>query len=152
MTQNDLIAICLRCDRRDGAACRENGRTIFTNTARLGCPLEKFGKPEFDPGSPAAPLPVDTAALWRELHGRAFLPELDLSKEPAWVTNDWTPRIPNFGCKCREEWATILAAYPPRFGNRDEYFSWGVTAHNMVNIKLGKRVWPVSEARKLYER
>jgi len=85
--------------------------------------------------------------LWKELHTRAL--KFKGVNDTIFLLN-FARRIPRYtkGCKCKEFWSKWIKDNPPDYKN---YFDWTVKAHNAVNKKLGKTVYSVEEARKLYE-
>jgi hypothetical protein len=64
--------------------------------------------------------------------------------DTAWLAG-FTRRVP---CgDCRRHWQAHLAGNPPDWAN---YFAWSVTAHNAVNLLLGKPEMPLASARMHY--
>jgi hypothetical protein len=87
-------------------------------------------------------------AMWAELHRRAASTDpLDADAERVWI-DDFTKRVP---CgECKQHWRMLLKEVPPDLSSRDAYFAWGVTAHNAINVRLGKPQVSVDEARRLW--
>lgn len=80
-------------------------------------------------------------ALWAELHTYAWAfpaqPSAgDLRGARAWLA-EFTARLP-FGCACRREWSTMVAAVPPPLHSGTAFYWWTVAAHDAVNQRLGK--------------
>lgn len=151
---------CSTCPNLAGAKClaaQGIANDIFGIVAIRGCPLNLF-PPIAKPGPP--PAPVDTAELWREWHRRPFLPDLDLTKEPAWF-EAWLARVPEFGCACQSKFREIIRARPPEWvmwaksdAGREMYFAYTVSRHNEVSVSLDppRLVMGVDAARELYQR
>jgi len=70
---------------------------------------------------------------WVPLHQYAVdhANDWDANRAQAWFV-DWCKRIPG-GCDCERKWAKYCDSNPPRFSNPDEFFGWGVEAHNYVS-------------------
>ena len=87
--------------------------------------------------------------LWTELHTRA----LNFIDDDTNYLYNFAQRIPKYtrkDCKCKDHWRIIFGQNPPTYG--DNYFSWTVKVHNLINKKLGKAIITEKEARKLYEK
>lgn len=84
--------------------------------------------------------------LWKQLHTQAY--NHNGTDDSAFIAN-FGKQIPRFmtGCPCNEFWNKWIKENPPRYGV-NEYFEWTVKAHNAVNIKLGKPVMSLEDARK----
>jgi hypothetical protein len=77
--------------------------------------------------------------MWRELHEYA-LTVTDLATAVVWLEG-FATRI---GCgKCQSHWRELVKANPPTL----PLFDWTVARHNDVNLRLGKSVMRVEEAR-----
>jgi Erv1 / Alr family len=83
-------------------------------------------------------------SLWIDLHKWALTekPERDSLAE-------WEKRVrKQLGtCTCFNHWLRLKEKYPVDW---DNLFEWTVTAHNLVNERLGKPQLAIDEARKLY--
>lgn len=86
--------------------------------------------------------------LWKELHIRALRFDKSKQKDDHEFLKIWADKIPKGSCKCQDSWESWIKICPPDFTSRDSYFAWTVKSHNMVNMKLYKRIWSVAEAKK----
>lgn len=84
--------------------------------------------------------------LWNELHRQAY--NHNGTDDSAFIAK-FGKQIPRFmtGCPCNEFWNKWIKENPPRYGV-GEYFEWTVKCHNAVNIKLGKPIMSLEDARK----
>lgn len=73
---------------------------------------------------------------WNKLH-RYRLDPWDSQQAKEFYIG-WQKSIPNYGCSCSSDWATLEKKHPPVFDTYDEFFYWGVDRHNDVNKRLGK--------------
>lgn len=134
------IDICGECELRKGSNCTApGGVNVFVHANGIGCPVKKYG-----PQTYMQPAPVDTAAMWRELHSWTEPTPQKLA--------EWTARVPATECSCRENWGKILAMWPADFSSPDNFFQWTVRVHNLVNAKLGKPILSLAEARRIHGR
>lgn len=76
---------------------------------------------------------------WKVLHGK-----IDPSEK--WYYETWIPLIPSQGCNCNSQWSEITKYYPPDFRSPVKFHWWAINAHNLVNEKLGKPLWPNCES------
>ena len=90
-----------------------------------------------------------SAELWRELHLNAL--HYKGTDDSTYLT-DFGKKIPRYakGCMCREHWYGWVRLNPAVYIPEGSYFEWTVRSHNNVNIKLGKPVMDVDDAKKLY--
>ena len=86
--------------------------------------------------------------LWKELHIRALKFDKTKQKDDNEFLKAWANKIPKGSCKCQDSWGSWIKICPPDFTSRDSYFAWTVKSHNMVNMKLYKKIWSVAEAKK----
>ncbi len=78
----------------------------------------------------ARPHQVKGRKLWAELHSKQ-------NPTPEWFES-WLSRVPSFGCSCQQNFRGYVKDNPPDF---DDFYRWGVDAHNWVNLKLNKPIW-----------
>lgn len=81
--------------------------------------------------------------LWAELHRRALTtnPGAD---DSAWL-EQFARRLP---CgECRQHWHDMVRRAPPVWAG---YFRWTVDRHNEVNVRLGKPLLTLEQARALW--
>ena len=80
-------------------------------------------------------------AFWRLLHTK----RIEEEKQPG----QWLRRFhERLDCPiCRNHFGTLIEEIPPRY---DDWLSWSVSIHNIVNRSLGKRTWDLEEAREFY--
>lgn len=98
--------------------------------------IKRTTKPAKFASYPTAP------ALWKKLHLRAI--EKEGTEDGKWLA-DFAKEIP---CgECVRHWREFLANEPPNF---TAYFAWTVLAHNGINLRLGKPILSVDQARALY--
>lgn len=76
---------------------------------------------------------------WRTLHGK-----IDPSEK--WYYETWMPLIPSHGCNCNAHWSEITQYLPPDFRSPVKFHWWAINAHNLVNERLGKPIWPNCES------
>lgn len=81
-------------------------------------------------------------ALWLELHGRPA--QLSCKGCEGWWLKEFNTRI--ICGECKAHWIAWLRDNPPDFGSKEAYFRWTVSAHNMVNQRLGKSEASVEDA------
>jgi len=78
---------------------------------------------------------------WAELHGFATSCKLDnvndMMTARAWM-DAFTLRVPDYGCKCRAGWRSILGAHPPDLSSTSAFSMWTRHVHDAVNKKLGR--------------
>lgn len=84
---------------------------------------------------------VEGPRMWGELHRRAL--------SVGGADSTW---LQNFGAsipcgECRAHWTAAVIENPPQW---DGYFEWTVFMHNAVNVRLGKPIVTVEEARSLW--
>jgi hypothetical protein len=157
------IHLCQGCPHRQQRCagpcpCTIDGRDILDHAAAGDCPKGYFGAPgEMPPrgARPPGPQPAELLAelnrplreLWAEIHNRPRAMK-DAAAELSFL-NDLVPaRLP---CgECRREWIAAMNRTPKDFSNPETYFAWTVDRHNEVNVRLGKPVVPLAEARCLY--
>lgn len=72
---------------------------------------------------------------WKELHTRAK--EKEGQNDQAWL-NQFAHSIPGNGCACKGSFLLLIKQNPPDWNN---YYSWTVKIHNLINKKLGKPEW-----------
>lgn len=89
-------------------------------------------------------------SLWCELHRFPFSEAWACQSRCQWWA-DWQSRIPNINCDCRRHWRELVEKMPPNFSSPAAFFAWSVSAHNVVNARLGKPVMSLEEARCLYD-
>lgn len=90
--------------------------------------------------------------LWRELHEFAIVATDDQwAKREQWF-DDWLSRVPQFGCDCQLHFKDLIKGLPPDFGDRMAFVRWTVHAHNVVNVRLGKKQLSVNDALAMYVR
>jgi hypothetical protein len=75
--------------------------------------------------------------LWARLHNATGITQ-------AWL-DAFTAEIPCGTCK--DHWRAMMQATPPPLGDDAAMFAWGVDRHNEVNVRLGKAVMTLGEAR-----
>lgn len=76
-------------------------------------------------------------ALWKELHDKAA-EDSDPYALRDWF-NNWTNRIPDFGCRCRSNALALLHEMPPPFDGA--FKQWTINFHDAINVRLGKKKW-----------
>lgn len=84
--------------------------------------------------------------IWKKLHSYKYINE----KEAKEFFDTWQLMVPSFGCSCKMDWTKIVNDLPPNFSSAKEFFKWGVEAHNRVNMKLGKPIFPYDQALLVY--
>lgn len=95
---------------------------------------------------PSLIIKKEGAGLWAELHKRA----LAHNGEQDWVwLNQWTERIPSYGCACKSNWKNLMKQYPPQW---NDYFFWSVTMHSKVSESIGKMSLTVQQARQIWDK
>jgi hypothetical protein len=103
-----------------------------------------------NPSMPGAPFPADGPALWAGLHLMALLVDKPGTAHQKHARRDLLPYLrtgfaESLPCgACRQDWLRMLADTPPDFG---KFFEWTVNRHNEVNLRLGKPVISVKQAR-----
>jgi len=65
----------------------------------------------------------------------------------SWVAN----HIPK-GCGCSKSATTLFDLCPPRYDSPEEWFTWTVEFHNLVNKKLGKPIFSIDDAIAIWQR
>jgi hypothetical protein len=82
---------------------------------------------------------------WKELHTRGLV-DLPMDNEGRW----FSAYVAGLPCtKCRQHFEQFLAAHPPDFKSRHDFFAWTVEAHNFVNEATGHPRLNIDEARKV---
>ncbi len=113
------------------------------------CPVEKF--PAAGPEDFASP--HDIAAIAQGLNQNALFHALwDEIHNPAreWTPKWWTSvimRLPSGRCDCKRHAKAYADANPIPFGDDAACWNWGIEFHNSVNVRLGRPVLTVEEAR-----
>lgn len=79
--------------------------------------------------------PVWGPPLWNRLHRGAL--NLETTEKRAALLREITSSIPPL-CGCRNHWQSILEEHPAQLSTAEDFFSWTVLAHNLVNRKLHK--------------
>ena len=74
-----------------------------------------------------------------------------LGCDPQWHEL-WELLIPRGSCSCSDDYAKLKEENPPDFSSPEKYFLWGHRIHNLVNMKLEKRLLTIAEAVKLWGR
>ena len=78
---------------------------------------------------------------WEELHGFAMDCKLDTADDRltarAWL-DDFTLRVPDYGCACRAGWRSIIGRHPPDLSSIAAFSMWTRHVHDAVNRKLGR--------------
>lgn len=97
------------------------------------------GSPPVKDGSWGAP-------LWRLLHESA-LTLATLDERTAFLAQ-FQARLP---CgSCRRDWSAWALAHPWDLTSREAFFADTVAAHDAVNVRLGRPVFGLADARALY--
>jgi hypothetical protein len=115
------------------------------NKVDFKCP---FGVP-WDSSDKPAPAPA-RVAKWGELHRFAAAYNGDEKAAKTWLAI-FTLSVGDFGCPCKQHWQKFLKTFPPVFTSRRALFLWTWAAHNAVNERLGKPIFPLKDADRKYE-
>lgn len=83
---------------------------------------------------------------WEQLHSYKYQSE----EETKFFYEFWVLTIPSFGCSCKSHWNEVTKDLPPDFSSAENFFRWGVEAHNRVNLMLGKPQFSYEEAKVVY--
>lgn len=88
---------------------------------------------------------------WDELHHYAVA-RWSGSEDARLFYAGWEDRLRRIlGCSfCVQEWRRITRRFRPDFSSCCAMFGWSWKAHNEVNRRLGKRIFPLEEARRRY--
>jgi hypothetical protein len=157
------ISLCLKCPHRQQVCggpcpCLVDGRDIIDHATAGDCPKGYFAEPEKMPPRAAVtppPLPPELAAianrsyheLWADIHSRPKAMR-DPAEEMKYLRESVAARLP---CgECKTEWLAALKRTPPDLSSPEAYFAWTVARHNEVNVRKGKPVVSLDEARCLY--
>jgi hypothetical protein len=85
-------------------------------------------------------------ATWKELH--TYQPSASPTVNAQWMLN-FMDRLPKGRCQCRGHWVDYLKKHPPDW-SKEGWFVWTVQVHNAVNVRLGKAVVSLAEAREMW--
>lgn len=151
--------------RSTGSSVLHQLRSCFVNGGvlmKIIIPMPKRGRPGL-PSMPPEPVhtrivianPQEMITKQMAEQGRrawAALHSFRGGDPKTFLETVFVPMIPQGGCSCIEDYSAILAKYPPDFSSPDAFFAWGVTVHNLVNIKINeergesRRIYTVDEA------
>jgi hypothetical protein len=88
--------------------------------------------------------------FWKELHEWAMAADpLEWDANVTWFLG-WEKRVFSVfgrGCPCFQHWGMIKVKHPVEW---DNLFSWSVKAHNEVNAILGKPIFNLEEATRVF--
>lgn len=100
------------------------------------------------PGTGAVGTGYQGQEKWRELHIYSLTERPTGTARAAWLAN-FANSLPCGDCKI--SWRELTRRKPLPLNATDaEFFKWTVDRHNDVNVKLGKRVLSLEEARAIY--
>jgi len=84
----------------------------------------------------------DGPMIWEKLHSYKY----STVENAKAFFDEWMLIVPSFGCSCKAHWAHILIELPPDFSSAENFFKWGVAAHNLVNLRLSKPQFSYKDA------
>lgn len=72
------------------------------------------------------------------------LSEADKLRVRAWLA-EFERRVAaasaSTGCACSLHWRAMVLTHPPRLQTAEALLEWTQVMHDLVNVRLGKRVW-----------
>lgn len=95
------------------------------------------------------------AAEWAELHNYPVKNSDSWDGRVArrWLV-DFGRRVGGYGCPCKNNWTRYVYTTKPPFASANDFFEWGVVAHNYVSthhVSPRKPEMTMADAYKMYD-